>query len=91
MDSFLQNPNDFVGKRIVHQVQETEEDIPEWYDATVKGIETLSKEPIGTVYEISYDIDGPDKTFLFPLLRDLKKGNLIVIDKNVGKTSTVKT
>ena len=91
LDSFLQNPNDFVGKRIVHKVQETEEDIPEWYDATVKGIETLSKEPIGTVYEISYDIDGPDKTFLFPLLRDLKKGNLIVIDKNVGNTLTIKT
>ena len=43
LDSFLQNSNDFFGKRIVHKVQETEEDIPEWYDATVKGIETLSK------------------------------------------------
>ena len=86
MDSFLQYPNDFVGKRIVHKVQETEEDIPEWYDATVKGIETLSKEPIRTVYEISYDIDRLDKTFLFPLLHDLKKDKLIVIDKNVGNT-----
>ena len=41
LDSFLQNPNNFVGKRIVHKVQETEEDIQEWFDATVKGIETL--------------------------------------------------
>ena len=34
LDKLINNPELFVGKRIMHNVQEDEEDIPELYDAT---------------------------------------------------------
>ena len=40
---------------------------------------TKIKYPIKTEFELCYDIDGHQK-FYFPLLRDLCKGNLIVMD-----------
>ena len=78
LDKLTNNPELFVGKRIMHKVQEDEEDIPEWYDATVVRIEKDSKDRLRTMFEITYDIDGPDAKFSFALISELKKGNLII-------------
>lgn len=69
-----------IGKRIKHsRVQESTEEDPECYDASVPGIEKSINEPMRKIYEICYDIDGEDNKFCFPLLKDLKKGDLIIL------------
>ena len=78
LDKLINNPELFVGKRIMHKVQEDEEDIPELYDATVVRIEKGLKDRLRTMFEITYDIDGPDAKFSFPLISELKKRNLIM-------------
>ena len=66
-----ENPEKLVGKRIKHKVQETAEDSPKWFDATVSRIDAPSKYTLKTSYELTYDIDGEDKKYLFPLLTEL--------------------
>ena len=46
LDKLINNPELFVGKRIMHKVQEDEEDIPELYDATVVRIEKRLKRQV---------------------------------------------
>ena len=43
LDKLINNPELFVGKIIMHKVQEDEEDIPELYDAAVVRIEKIRK------------------------------------------------
>ena len=45
----------------------------------LKEKKTKVKDPIKTEFELCYDIDGNQK-FYFPLLRDLCRGNLVVMD-----------
>ena len=45
----------------------------------LKEKETKIKYPVQTEFELCYDIDG-DQKFYFPLLRDLCKGNLVIMD-----------
>ena len=78
LDKLINNPELFVGKRIMHKVQEDEEDIPELYDATVVRIEKDSKDRLRTMFEITYDIDGPDAKFSFALISELNKKNHII-------------
>ena len=80
LDDYIKNVNLLVGKRIKHKVQETSEEIPEWFDATVIRIDKRSKELIQTRYDIYYDVDGEDTIYSFPLLTDLKRGNLIIME-----------
>ena len=80
LDSLLENPNKLTGCRFKHKVQETKDDPPEWFDGTVIKIDEHSeKNPIKTVYEIQYDIDGIDEFYSFALLPELKNGNLVII------------
>ena len=77
----LENPESLVGKRIKHLVQEQKESDPEWYDATVLKIDKPNQDnPLRTENEIIYDLDGEDIKFSYPLLMDLKNGNLVIID-----------
>ena len=46
LDKLINNPELFVGKRIMHKVQDDEEDIPELYDATVVRIEKRLKRQV---------------------------------------------
>ena len=78
LDKLINNPELFVGARIMLKVQEDEEDIPELYDATVVRIEKDSKDRLQTMFEITYDIDGPDAKFSFALISELKKKSLII-------------
>ena len=81
LDSLLQDPSSLIHKRVKHKIQETKEDIAEWYDATVVTIDQNNLEnPIQTKYDMTYDIDGPTKICTFPLLSYLKKGYLIIMN-----------
>lgn len=80
LDYYIMDVNLLVGKKVKHKVQETSEEIPEWFDATVLRIDRLSKELIQTRYDIYYDVDGQDTIYSFPLLTDLKRGNLIIME-----------
>ena len=73
LDLLLENPNKLTGCRFKHKVQETKDDPHEWFD------EYSEKNPIKTVFEIQYDIDGIDEFYSFALLTELKNGNLVII------------
>ena len=79
IEEYLKDPKLLVGKRIKYKVQEKKDSVPEWYNATVLKLEKLFNDPIRTEYELCYDIDGDEK-FTFRLLRDLRKGSLVVVD-----------
>lgn len=51
----------------------------QWFDAKVISIKTIKADAIKTEYNIRYD-DCPDDIWFFPLLMDLKKGDLLVTD-----------
>ena len=81
LDSLLQNPEGLIEKRIKHKIQETKEDIPEWYDGIVIRIDKLHQNSnLKTTFEMTYDIDGPEQIYSFPLLTYLKNRTLIVLD-----------
>ena len=81
LETFTRSPYLLVGKRIKHKAQESKEAIPEWNDGTVRKIDYLDKEQgTKTLYDIVYDIDGEDHPYSFPLLNDLKRGNLIIMN-----------
>ena len=49
LDSLVQDPSSHINKRVKHKIQETKEDIAEWYDATVVTIDQNNLEhPIQT-------------------------------------------
>ncbi len=79
LEFLLKFPAELVGKRIKHKVQETKDDIPDWFDAKVKQIETEKNDTIKTMYDIYYDEDGADILFTYPLLNELKKGNIMIL------------
>ena len=78
LDLYLNDPSLLVGKRIKHLVQEDKNSKPEWYDATVTKIEKTNENPIKTVFEIIYDVDGEDEQFNYPLLTDLNNKKLVI-------------
>ena len=52
-----------------------------WYAAKVDSINCANAEmPIKTEYDVIYDDDEEDVYWRFPLLMDLKKGDLMIID-----------
>ena len=79
VEELLNDPSILVGKRIKHKVQETDNNEPEWFDAKVLKIEKASKTPVRTKYEVAYDIDEEDTTFIFSLISELKSGKLVVL------------
>ena len=81
LTEILANPSLLVGKKIKHRIQETEDDLAEWYDANIIRIdEEQISDSIRTTFDIYYDIDGKDQVFTFPLIKDLKRGHLIIMD-----------
>jgi hypothetical protein len=65
-----------VGVRVQHRCEEPVGTVM-WFDATVTGIATRKNDPLSTEYTIVYD-ETSDDTWTFPLLRDLKRGDLII-------------
>ena len=69
-----------MGKKIKHRIQETEDDLAEWYDANIIRIDKEQiSDSIRTTFDIYYDTDSKDQVFTFPLIKDLKRGHLIIM------------
>ena len=68
LDLLSGNPNKLTGCKFKHKVQETKNDPPAWFDGPfIKIDEHSEKNPIKTVYEIQYNIDGIDEFYSFAL------------------------
>jgi hypothetical protein len=75
---FSNNPAALVGKRILHQAHELGQS-SQWYPAAVIDIFKSTKDPFKTEFTLHYDEDEPNDTWHFPLLADLRNGDLIVL------------
>ena len=74
---YIDNPKDLVGGKKSQKCSEN--NTIQWFDAKVISIKTIKADAIKTKYNIRYD-DCPDDIWFFPLLMDLKKGDLLVTD-----------
>ncbi|VDI77284.1 Hypothetical predicted protein [Mytilus galloprovincialis] len=72
---YVENPKDLVGKKISQKCSEN--NTIQWFDAQVISIKKLKADTVKTEYNIRYD-DCPDDVWFFPLLMDLKKGDLLI-------------
>ena len=80
LPELLADPEKLVGKRIKHKVVEQFEEEAFWCDGTVLELtENNLQNPIKTIYKTHYDIDPIDANWNFPLLVDLKKGDVIIL------------
>ncbi len=75
---FLDSPEHLVGKNVIHQC--AEDDIVDWFVGKITGIVKPHKDPSKTKYSIQYEIEEFKNTWEFCLLKDLQKGDLIVIN-----------
>ena len=72
MKELLNDPTLLIGKRIKHRVQESTEEDPEWYDASVLEIDKYTDEPVRTR---TYVMTLMDRTanLVFPFCVTLRK------------------
>ena len=76
LEDILLCPEKLVACYIKHKVQETEDDIPEWFNGMVLKIEKINtKFPSKTLFKVQYGVDGESVFYDFPFLAELKKGN----------------
>ncbi|XP_060585907.1 uncharacterized protein LOC132741695 [Ruditapes philippinarum] len=73
---YLQKPEDLVGKRVSHKCLENGNEM--WFLGDVIGIKKVTENTLKTEYNIKYD-DEPEETWFFPLLSDLKNGDLMIL------------
>ena len=77
---FRENPLLLVGKRVMHNCIEDGSEQAEWFNATVLHLAedvTVGADP---EYIIKYDIDEDDDEWTMQLLKDLDKGDLILLN-----------
>ena len=65
-----------MGKNVTHRTREDDGTV-EWFSAKVTDMGAKKANVLNTVYTIVYD-DFQEDTYYFPLLMDLKKGDLII-------------
>lgn len=81
LETLIQNPLLLVGKKIKHKCWNEEKTEAEWYDGVVKSIEREDENPVKTEYTVEYDgHDDDEEYWVFDLLQDLKKNDLIICD-----------
>ena len=82
LPAFLQAPEKLTGCKIKHKCfVDAAKTSSMWYDAEVLGIKKAHVNPIKTEYLVKYDEDDDDDDqWFFPLLTDLKNGDLIIKD-----------
>ena len=81
LPSLLENPEQLVGRRVSHRVTEETSDVVLWCEGTVLEVIKISqKNPCKTVYLIHYDIEEENLNWKFPLLEDMQKGDLILLE-----------
>ena len=79
LPKFEEAPELLVGKQVLHQAEEEGEGLVQWFEAKVIAIAEAHRKPLDTKYVIKYDIEPPEQSWTFPLLKDLKKGDLIIV------------
>lgn len=81
LPTLIENPRSLINRRIKHNVVEEDSDEPFWCEGTVLDIVNLNeRQPIKTKFQVHYDIEEDSLTWEFPLLQDMKKGELILLD-----------
>ena len=76
LTTYKQCPEDLVGRRVRHLFNEGE--TTEYYIGTVLGMQEKRKDPFRIRYEVAYE--NTEDTWVFNLLEDIKRGDLIVLD-----------
>ncbi|XP_041475676.1 uncharacterized protein LOC121424143 [Lytechinus variegatus] len=85
LESFLRNPVSLVGKRIKHKCWNEDRTESMWYAGVVKSIVCEDVNPLNTEYAVEYDKpdddeeDEEEQDWVFDLLQDLEKNDLIVM------------
>ena len=69
-------PEDLVGKRVEHLCQETDDSEEAWSPGLVLDVAIPTKGPNKGKYVYGIRYDGSNKVYRFPLLQDLKDGEL---------------
>ena len=80
LSQFRENPLLLVGKRVMHNCIEDGSEQAEWFNTTVLRLAedvTVGADP---EYIIKYDTDEDDDEWTMPLLKDLDKGDLILLN-----------
>lgn len=75
----IEDPSILVGKTFKHNIQETNDDTPEWYDGKIIGIDKIPKDKSKTTYLVTYDLDGDDQFFSMPMIVDLRGGKVVFV------------
>ena len=76
LPQLCEEPHTLVGKSVTHMTREDDGTV-EWFSAKVTDMGARKANVLNTVYAIVYD-DFQEDTYYFPLLMDLKKGDLII-------------
>ena len=73
---YLENPASLVGTIFHHKCREEDGEI-EWFRGRVVSIRARKHSPEKTEFNVEYDL-FPDDTWFFPMLNDLKKGDVVL-------------
>jgi len=76
LPEYIENPNKLVGRNIQHKCVENGSEM--WFNAKVLSVKQVNKDTIKTEYNVQYEEDK-DSIWFFPLLIDLKKGDLMIM------------
>ena len=80
LPQFRENPLLLVGKRVMHNCMEDGSEQAEWFNATVLCLAEDVTVGVDPEYIIKYDIDEDYDEWTMPLLKDLDKGDLTLLN-----------
>ena len=80
LPQFRENPPLLFGKRVMHNCIEHGSEQAEWFNATVLRLAEDVTVGVDPEYFIKYDIDEDDDEWTIPLLKDLDKRDLILLN-----------
>ena len=78
LQMYIEQPEKLCGKQVLQKCIEEDARDPEWYDAKVIKMKKKQGNGIKTEYIVRYE-DTPEDDWCFPLLQDLKNGDLILM------------
>ncbi len=73
----MDNPRGLIGKSVLHQC--AEDGVIDWFQGKVTGMVKTHKDPLKIKYSIEYEVEDFENSWVFCLLKDLEKQDLIVI------------
>ena len=79
LPKLIANPDLLVNRRIKHFLRENKEDECIWTNGLVHKVEKYVPDTDKHVFEVSYE-ETPGDRFLFPLLQDMKKNEMFLLD-----------